>query len=55
MNLQNCYTPLQIRKLNRNPAVKTARTKQRLIQGLRTVGCCQDHNTLAAIETIHLG
>ena len=55
MNLQNCYTPLQIRKLNRDPAVKTARTKKCLIQGLRTVGRCQDHNTLAAIETIHLG
>ena len=55
MNLQNSHTALQIRKLYRNPAIKTARAKQCLIQGFRTVGRCQDDNALAAIKTIHLG
>ena len=55
MNLQDCHTALQIWKLYRDPPVKTARSKECLVQRLRTVGCCQNDNTLAAIKAVHLG
>ena len=48
MDFQNCLTAFQIRQLYRNPAVKTSRTKQRRIEGFRTVGRRQNDNTLLA-------
>ena len=48
--------PLEgILSMLRDPAVKTARPKERLVQRLRTVGRCQNDNTLAAIKAVHLG
>ena len=54
MDFQNCLTAFQIRQLYRNPAVKTSRTKQRRIEGFRTVGRRENDNTLLAVKTIHL-
>ena len=54
MDFQNCLTTFQIRQLYRNPAVKTSRTKQRRIEGFRTVGRRQNDNTLLTVKTIHL-
>ena len=54
MDFQNCLTAFQIRQLYRNPAVKTSRTKQRRIEGFRTVGRRQNDNTLLTVKTIHL-
>ena len=55
MDFQDFLTPLQIRKFHRDTPVKTSRTEQRRIQGIRTVGCRQDHNTFGAVKSIHLG
>ena len=54
MDTKNFLTPFQIRKLNRNSSVESARAKKRRIQRIRTVGCCQNYNTLGAVKTIHL-
>ena len=54
MNLQDFLTPLKIRKLNRDPSVKTSRTKKCRVKGIRSVGSCQDHNTLGTVKTVHL-
>ena len=54
MDLQDFLTPLKIRKLNRDPSVKTSRTKKCRVKGIRSVGSCQDHNTLGTVKTIHL-
>ena len=53
MNLQDSFTPLQIRQLNRNTAVKTSRTQQRLVQGFRTVSSRQNYYALAAVKAVH--
>ena len=53
MNFQNFFSTLQIRKFYRNTAVKTSRTEKCRIQWIRTVGCCQDYNTLRSIKSIH--
>ena len=55
MDLQDIDTSLQIRFLNRDSAVKSARTQQRRIQNLRTVRRRQDQQTLGSVESIHLG
>ena len=54
MDFQDFLTSLQIRKLNRDPSVKTSRTKKCRIKGIRSVGSRQDHNTLGAVKTVHL-
>ena len=41
MNLQDFLTPLKIRKLNRDPSVKTSRAKKCRVKGIRSVGSCQ--------------
>ena len=53
MNLQDSLTALKIRQLNRNTAIKTSRTQQRLVQRFRTVGSCQNNYTLAAVKAVH--
>ena len=54
MDLQNLHTSLQIRLIHDDLPVKTARTKQRLIQNLRPVGRAQNQNPPGAVETVHL-
>ena len=54
MYFQDLYPSLQVRFIHNNPSVKTARTKERFIQYLRTVGCSQHQNPLGGIKTIHL-
>ena len=53
MDFEDLFTSLNIRKLYRDPSVKTSRTEKCRIQGIRTVGCGKDHNTLGAVKTIH--
>ena len=55
MYLKNLRTPFQIRFIHDDPAVKTARAQQRLIQYLRPVRSAQNQNSLGSIETIHFG
>ena len=55
MNLQDLFSSLQIRQFHRDSPVKTSRTKEGRIQGIRTVGRCQDDNTFRTVKSIHLG
>lgn len=55
MYLQDLFTAFQIRKFYRNTAVETAGTQKGRIQGIRTVGGCQNNNALSSVETVHLG
>ncbi len=52
--LQRLNTPLQIRLIHHNPAVKTSRTQKRLIQHLRTVRRRQHDQSLGWLKSIHL-
>ena len=54
MNLQDLFPSLQIRQFHRDSPVKTSRTKLCRIQGIRTVGCCQNDNTYGSIKSVHL-
>ena len=54
MYFQNILTAFQIRTLHDDPAVKTARSKQGLIENFRTVGCRQNNACLITLESIHL-
>ena len=54
MHLQHIDPALQVRLLNRNPAVKPSRPEQCLVQYLRTVRCRQDQEALGGIKSIHL-
>ena len=54
MYLECLQTPLQIRLVDNDPAVKTSRTEQRLVQYLRTVGCSENQNSLGRVKTVHL-
>ena len=54
MNLQDLFPSLQIRQFHRDSPVKTSRTKQCRIQGIRTVGCCQNDNTFGSVKSVHL-
>ena len=53
MDLQGIQTALKIGAVHNDPAVKTAGTKQCLIQDLRTVGGCQAHDALGGIEAVN--
>ena len=55
MHFQDVHTALQIRLVHDDSPVKTARTKQCLIQHLRPVGGRQNEQTLGRVKTIHLG
>ena len=55
MHFQDFHTSLKIRFIYDNPPVKTARTKQRLIQNFRPVGRRQNDNPLFPVKSIHLG
>ena len=54
MNLKDILSSLQIRKLYRNPSVKTARSEKSRIKRIRSVSGGKDHNTLGTIKTVHL-
>ena len=53
MNLQDSFPALKIRQLYRYPPVKPAGPQQGGVQCFGAVGGRQDHNTLAAVKTIH--
>ena len=55
MNLENIHTPLQIRAVHNNPAVKTSGPQKSRVQYLRTVGCAKHQAGRMAVKTIHLG
>ena len=54
MDFQDFLTSFQIRKFYRNTSVKTTWTQEGRVQGIRTVGSSQDHNSLGAVKSIHL-
>ena len=54
MYLQYFHTSLQIRLIHNDLPVKTARTKQGLIQNLRPVRRAQDQDSSGAVKTVHL-
>ena len=54
MNLQCLDSSFQIRTLHDNSPVKSSRTKQCLVENLRTVCCRQNNKTFGRIKAIHL-
>ena len=54
MYLQDLFPALKIRKFNGYTSVKTSRSCQRRIKRFRSVGCCQDDDTVISFKTIHL-
>ena len=53
MYFQDLLTATDIRQWNNDLAIKTARTLQRRVKYIRTVGCCDHNNGLVAFKTIH--
>ena len=53
MDLENLLTALHVGVANLNLAVKTARTQQRWIKHVRTVGCGDDDDAFIGFKTIH--
>ena len=54
MHFENLLATTNIGQRNHHLTVKPARTQQRGIQHIRTVGCRNDDHALAALEPIHL-
>ena len=54
MYLQDLFPSFQVRKLHRDPPVKSSRAQERRIQSIRTVRGSQDHDALGCIESVHL-
>ena len=54
MYFKDCFTAFKIRKFHRYTAVKTSRTGQCRVKRFRTVGRCQNDNTIVSSKTIHL-
>ena len=52
---QDFDAALEIRSVHDDPPVKTAGTKQRLIQDFRPVGRANDQNSLGCFKAVHLG
>ena len=55
MHAQDGLSALQVRQLDRNAAVKAARTRQRRIERLGAVRRGEDHHAVVALEAVHLG
>ena len=55
VDLKYVDTPVQVRLIHDNTAVKTSRTEQSRVQDLRAVGGCQNQKSLGGIEAVHLG
>ena len=53
MHLQDLHTAPQIRLVHNDLPVKTAGTKQRLVQNLRAVGRAQDQDAAGAVKAVH--
>ena len=54
MNTQDMLTALDVRAVNRNLAIKTARTQQSRVQDIGAVGRSEKNHALALFKTIHL-
>ena len=54
MYFKDCLTSLKIRQFHRNTTVKTSRTGKCRVKGFRTVGRCQNDNTIVSFKSIHL-
>ena len=54
MHLQNSLTALQIGQLYGDATIKATGAQQRLIQGFRSIGRCQNNHALATVKAIHL-
>ena len=55
VDFENLLTPYNIRQLDVNLSVETARTKQGLVQNVGAVGGSQHDDTRIGAETVHLG
>ena len=55
MYLENCDPALEVGAVHNDPPVKTAGTKQGLVQDLRAVGRADNQDTLGGLEAVHLG
>lgn len=53
MDSQNFLTAFDIRQADGDVAVETARTHQRRVQNVRTVGGRNDHNAVVVGHTVH--
>ena len=54
MDFQDLLPAFQIRQFHRHPPVKTPRPCERRIQRFRTVGGCQDDDSVVRLESVHL-
>jgi hypothetical protein len=54
VDTQDAGTSLKVGKIDSDLTIKTARTEQRLIQNINTIGGGDSDNTRVSIETIHL-
>ena len=54
MHLENLFTALKFRIVDRDMPVETTRSHQRLIQNIGSVGTSKYNNMISAIKAIHL-
>ncbi len=54
MHFQDLFTTANIRQTNNNLTVKAARTQQRRVKNVRTVGRRDNDDTFVTLKTIHL-
>ena len=54
VNFQDFFSSLKIRKLHRNPPVKSSRSQKSRVQRIRPIGRRQNHNAFGTVESIHL-
>ena len=54
VHLEDLLATLQIRQRNDNLTIETAGSQQRRIEHIGTIGCGNDDDAFAALETIHL-
>ena len=54
MNFQNRFTTSHISKIHRDLTIESTRTRQRLVENVRTVSRSDNDNSAGLIESIHL-
>ena len=54
MYFENFFSRLYIRHADDNLAIESARSQQRRVQNIRTVGGCQDDNSGIFVKSVHL-
>ena len=54
MYFQNLFTPCDVRPVEHNAPVKTARAEQGRVQNIGAVRGCSDDHVRIGVETIHL-